>query len=194
MKKEEIKAKGRQFLSPIVKILVKLGVHPHFLSISGMLLSIVVSYFYATGCFRLAGILLIFAGLFDALDGEVARRGGMKSTFGALLDSTLDRFSEFFIFGGLLYFYHSNVLNFIIVYVTLLLSVMVSYLRARGEGLGVSVDLGPMDRTGRYFYLIIISLIGKKFFILFLIILLVLTLITVVMRWRALYNKLNFKD
>ena len=191
---KDLKSKGRKLLEPLVNLLVKLHVHPHILSIIGLLLSLGVSVLYAKGFFLQAGLLLLFAGLFDALDGEVARKSGLGSTFGALLDSTLDRFSEFFVFGGLLYYYHNNIASFVLLYLALFSSLMVSYLRARGEGLGVSVRAGPMDRTGRHFFLVGATLLGKRTFIILMVVFLVLTMATVVKRWSELYNKFQNRN
>src|SRR5579862_3930453 len=86
-----------------------------------------------------AGALILFAGLFDMLDGQVARLGNMKSTFGALYDSVLDRYSELIMFLGICYYLvgHHYFLSSIFAFVALIGSMMVSYVRARAEGLGV---------------------------------------------------------
>jgi phosphatidylglycerophosphate synthase len=194
VKVKDLKSKGKKLLEPLVNILVKLHIHPHILSITGLLLSVAVGFLFAKGFFFEAGLLLLFAGLFDVLDGEVARKSGLGSSFGALLDSTLDRFSEFFVFGGLLYYYHNSIASFILLYLALFSSLMVSYLRARGEGLGASVRAGPMDRTGRHFFLVFASLIGKRFFILLMVVFLILTVATVVKRWSELYNKFQNRN
>jgi len=120
----------------------------------------------------------------------VARLTGKKSSFGALLDSALDRLSEAAIFGGVLYFYRNSIWALILIFISFTLSFMVSYLRARGEGLGVSIRVGPMDRTGRYIYLFLISLLGPAFFLKLLVLYALLVFITVVSRWVGLYNSL----
>jgi len=189
--REELKAKGRKLISPIVGLFVALRVPPNALSLIGFILSLGVAYLYAVGEIRWAGVLLFFAGGADAVDGEVARRSGMVSRFGALLDSSLDRMSEFVVFGGLLYRFGYDPFWFAVLFSGLMFSVMVSYLRARGEGLGVSVKAGLMDRMGRYIYLIIASILDGGLFLPLMFIFALLVAMTVVTRWLKLYNNLS---
>jgi phosphatidylglycerophosphate synthase len=97
------------------------------------------------------GALILFAGLFDMLDGQVARIGNMKSTFGALYDSVLDRYSELFTFLGICYYLvaHHYFLSSLFAFVALIGSMMVSYTRARAEGLGIDCKGGLMQRPER---------------------------------------------
>lgn len=191
-KRKELKQRLRKGLNPLVSLLSRLGVHPHVLSATGVFLTLVAAYFYAQGTLRLGGLVLLLAGLFDALDGDVARRTGKKSSFGALLDSSLDRISEMALFGGLIYHFRSDPLGFGTLFLALITSIMVSYLRARGEGLGASVQLGWMDRTGRYTFLILASLLlPRRWFIPAMVLFVALTGWTVVARWRVLYTRLS---
>jgi CDP-diacylglycerol--glycerol-3-phosphate 3-phosphatidyltransferase len=98
-----------------------------------------------------AGALILFAGLFDMLDGQVARLGNMKSVFGALYDSVLDRYSELIMFLGICYYLvaHHYFLSSIFAFIALIGSMMVSYVRARAEGLGVDSKGGLMQRPER---------------------------------------------
>jgi CDP-diacylglycerol--glycerol-3-phosphate 3-phosphatidyltransferase len=98
-----------------------------------------------------AGGLILFAGLFDMLDGQVARLGNMKSTFGALYDSVLDRYSELIMFLGICYYLvaHHYFLSSIFAFIALMGSMMVSYVRARAEGLGIECKGGLMQRPER---------------------------------------------
>lgn len=182
---------GRQLLSPLLFIFIRLRIHPHLLSISGLGFAIGAAFFYAQGVFPLAGGILLVAGICDALDGELARQTGKSSKLGAILDSTLDRIGEFFIWGGLLFFYRTQLTVSIILYFALLFSMLVSYLRARGEGLGITVQSGFMDRAGRYFYIIILSFLGKELFPWGISLFILLTGFTVVLRAYELYNKLK---
>ncbi|RKZ02904.1 MAG: CDP-alcohol phosphatidyltransferase family protein [Candidatus Hydrothermota bacterium] len=184
------KGNGRKIIRPIVNVCVKLGIHPNYITLIGFLITIFAGFLYAGGYFRLAALLLLIAGVLDAVDGDVARLTGKKSSFGALLDSALDRLSEAAIFGGVLYFYRNSIWALILIFISFTLSFMVSYLRARGEGLGVSIRVGPMDRTGRYIYLFLISLLGPAFFLKLLVLYALLVFITVVSRWVGLYNSL----
>jgi CDP-diacylglycerol--glycerol-3-phosphate 3-phosphatidyltransferase len=98
-----------------------------------------------------AGALILFAGLFDMLDGQVARIGNMSSTFGALYDSVLDRYSELIMFLGICYYLigHHYFLSSLFAFIALIGSMMVSYIRARAEGLGVDCKGGLMQRPER---------------------------------------------
>jgi len=159
---EELKKTGRNLLSPIVKLALKLNLSPNAITLIGLIITLLASYFYATGYFRIAGLILLLAGLCDAVDGEVARKASKVSKFGAFFDSTIDRFEEFFVFGGILFYYsmvRQDILLSIVVYLILLGSIMTSYIRARAEGIGFSPTSGPMDRPGRYIYIVIFSII-----------------------------------
>ncbi|MEO0235869.1 MAG: CDP-alcohol phosphatidyltransferase family protein, partial [candidate division WOR-3 bacterium] len=159
--------------------------------------TLLASYFYAIGKLRIAGLTLAFAGLFDVLDGEVARRLNRVSKFGAFFDSTIDRFEEFFVFGGIIYYYSfvsANPLFAILVYFTLLGAIMTSYIRARAEGVGYSPQSGPMDRPGRYIFIIIFSVIGGETFKYSMFVLLILVFITVVNRFREFYLITNKEE
>ncbi len=182
---------GRKILEPVVDFAVKSNIPPNALTISGFILTFVVAALYGMGFIRTGGIFLALAGMFDGIDGEVARRSGRVTKFGAFLDSVLDRFSEFLLFGGLLYYYRYFESMFIIIFLSLMFSIMVSYTRARGEGLGASVKSGLMDRVGRYIYLIIASLIDGPAFGTLMLIFMLLTGLTVVARIARHYNKLN---
>lgn len=98
-----------------------------------------------------AGGLVLFAGLFDMLDGQVARLGNMSSTFGALFDSVLDRYSELVMFLGICYYLvaHHYFVSSLFAFIALIGSMMVSYTRARSEGLGIQNKGGLMQRPER---------------------------------------------
>ena len=160
---EELKKAGRNLLSPVVKSALKLNLSPNAITLIGLIITLLASYFYAKGYFRIAGLILLLAGLCDAIDGEVARKANKVSKFGAFLDSTIDRFEEFFVFGGILFYYsmvRQDILLSIVVYLILLGSIMTSYIRARAEGIGFSPTSGPMDRPGRYIYIVLFSIIA----------------------------------
>jgi len=186
--KRKIESSVRKIFAPFVELLVKLRINPNFLSFLGLILSLFTAYLYKEGNLRLGGLFVLISGIFDAVDGEVARRMKKSSSKGALLDSTLDRISEFILFGGLLLHFSKDFFPFIVLYLSLLFSVTVSYLRARGEGLGISVKGGPMDRASRYLFLAFASILGGRFFIQIMVIFVLLTAVTVVRRWKSLYN------
>ena len=148
-------------IDPFVKVLIKLGLTPNAVTSIGFVLNIGVAVIFIIGAEEgnrgdltyvgWAGALILFAGLFDMLDGQVARLGNMKSTFGALYDSVLDRYSELIMFLGICYYLvaHHYFLSSIFAFIALIGSMMVSYVRARAEGLGVEIKGGLMQRPER---------------------------------------------
>jgi CDP-diacylglycerol---glycerol-3-phosphate 3-phosphatidyltransferase len=148
-------------IDPIVKLFIKLGLTPNAVTSIGFILNVGVAIVFILGAEEgnrgdltyvgWAGGLILFAGLFDMLDGQVARLGNMKSTFGALYDSVLDRYSELIMFLGICYYLvaHHYFLSSIFAFVALMGSMMVSYVRARAEGLGVECKGGLMQRPER---------------------------------------------
>ena len=148
-------------IDPIVRLLIKLGLTPNAVTTIGFILNIGVAVIFVIGAEEgnrgdltyvgWAGGLILFAGLFDMLDGQVARLGNMKSTFGALYDSVLDRYSELIMFLGICYYLvaHHYFLSSIFAFIAMIGSMMVSYVRARAEGLGVEIKGGLMQRPER---------------------------------------------
>jgi len=129
----------------------RLGISPNALTLVGYALNLVVMYVLALGHLRLGGALVLFAGLFDALDGAVARATDRTSTFGAFFDSVMDRYSEATVLFGLLLWYLGSGAHFepALIYVVTVGSLMVSYARARAEGLGLECRTGLMTRLER---------------------------------------------
>src|ERR1700709_492051 len=148
-------------IDPIVKLLIKLGLTPNVVTSIGFVLNVGVAVIFIVGAEEgnrgdlsyvgWAGALILFAGLFDMLDGQVARLGNMKSTFGALYDSVLDRYSELIMFLGICYYLvgHHYFISSISAFIALIGSMMVSYVRARAEGLGIEIKGGLMQRPER---------------------------------------------
>lgn len=148
-------------IDPAVKGLIKLGLTPNAVTAIGLILNIGVAIIFIAGAekgnrgdFRYvgwAGALVLFAGIFDMLDGQVARLGNMSSAFGALFDSVLDRYSELVMFLGICYYLvaHHYFISSLFAFVALIGSMMVSYTRARSEGLGIQNKGGLMQRPER---------------------------------------------
>jgi CDP-diacylglycerol--glycerol-3-phosphate 3-phosphatidyltransferase len=148
-------------IDPVVKVFIKLGLTPNAVTTIGFLLNVGVAIIFILGAEEgnrgdlsyvgWAGGLILFAGLFDMLDGQVARLGNMKSTFGALYDSVIDRYSELIMFLGICYYLvgHHYFLSSIFAFIALIGSMMVSYVRARAEGLGIECKGGLMQRPER---------------------------------------------
>ena len=137
---------------PVGRLVGKTRVHPNALTIFGFLLNFGVAWLLSQGYFLPGGLLILGAGVFDLLDGAVARVMGKVTKFGALLDSTLDRYSEAVILFGLLWYYtwqpgaHTEV---ILIFTTIIGSLLVSYVRARAEGLNLDAEVGIFRRTLR---------------------------------------------
>ncbi len=148
-------------IDPFVKLLIKMGLTPNAVTTIGFALNIGVTIIFIVGAEKAnrgdlsyvgwAGALILFAGLFDMLDGQVARLGNMGSTFGALYDSVLDRYSELVMFFGICYYLvgHHYFLSSIFAFIACIGSMMVSYTRARAEGLGIECKDGLMQRPER---------------------------------------------
>ncbi|MBI2846111.1 MAG: CDP-alcohol phosphatidyltransferase family protein [Chloroflexi bacterium] len=148
----------------IARPLANAGVSPNLLTFAGFLATVGVAAIIGIGQFLLAGLLLIPASFFDALDGNVARLENRASPFGAFLDSNLDRYAEIALFGGLLYFYatRGDFLGIALTYLALAGSLMVSYARARAEGAGFQAkDVGIFTRLERFIVLVGGLLLGQ---------------------------------
>lgn len=153
------------FLNVIAGGLGKIGFTPNTLTLVGFLAMCGIGVVLACGNFGLGGLLIIAAGIFDALDGSLARLTNRVSKFGAFLDSMTDRFAEGAIYFGILYALMQRGMNWAayLIYFTLLGSLMVSYARARAEGIGMEMKEGLMTRFERI-ALLIIGLILTAFF------------------------------
>lgn len=180
----------RRPLNPLVRFLARLGISPHLLTVLGTAFTAGVAWLYGLGMFREAGLALFAVGLFDTLDGQLARATGKASRFGALLDSSLDRVAEGFLFAAWIYAFRNQEILVAWLFAGWVGAFMVSYLRARGEGLGYSTRKGPMDRVLRYVFWVGGSLLGAEGFARLVPVWVVLIWITVFRRildlWRAL--------
>lgn len=114
------------------------------------------------GYIRSAGVVMLLAGLFDALDGAVARELDQISDFGAFLDSTLDRFSESAVFVGIVFYYamESQPSIALLAGVAMTFSLLTSYTRARAEGLGYECEIGLLERAGRVVLVAVSAIAG----------------------------------
>jgi CDP-diacylglycerol---glycerol-3-phosphate 3-phosphatidyltransferase len=136
--------------------LLRLGIKPNTVTITGLVGHIIGAVLVASGWITLGGILVLIMAPLDFLDGTMARMRGESSRFGAFVDSVTDRYSEFVIMGGLLYYYlsHQDWTACILVYLAVTGSIMVSYTRSRGEALGFEVKIGVLTRLERYLVLV----------------------------------------
>ena len=141
---------------PVARALIRGGVHPNAITTLGTVVVIGSGIAFSYGAIRLGGVLLLASGVFDILDGQVARQGGKTTTFGAFYDSTLDRVGEGAVFSGLIFYFLTGPIpsEFVVPAVAagllaLVASLLVSYTRARAEALGVECRVGIASRAER---------------------------------------------
>ncbi|MCJ7532714.1 MAG: CDP-alcohol phosphatidyltransferase family protein [Anaerolineales bacterium] len=143
-------------LEPIAAFFNRLGVMPNTMTILGLLGNAIGAFFLMQGDFLLGGLIILVMGLVDALDGTMARLRGESSDFGAFVDSVTDRYSELVIFCGLLIYYVRQVdwLAIALVYLSAAGSILVSYVRARAQSVGIETKVGLLTRLERYLVLV----------------------------------------
>lgn len=186
-------------INPLINGMIRVGITPNFITTMGFVLNIV-----AAACFVYGGIheedsmcmlvwgggIILFAGIFDMMDGRLARVGNMSSTFGALWDSTLDRYSELVTLFGITFFFGKAgwMWSEIITFAAMIGSVMVSYVRARAEGLNIECKVGLMQRPER----VVVTAVGAilagaldNLWILFGAMLLIAVLANITAFWRV---------
>jgi CDP-diacylglycerol--glycerol-3-phosphate 3-phosphatidyltransferase len=148
---DRLKAQTRAGIEPIGQALARTGISPNVLTTVGCLLNFGVAGVIALGYLPLGGVLILVAGAFDMLDGALARAAGRATTFGAFLDSTLDRYSEAAIFLGVFLeaAFRNDLQVQLLTYFAAIGSLMVSYARARAEGLGLRSSVGFLQRPER---------------------------------------------
>jgi len=189
MDKRAIQHSARRVLDPAVNLLASLGVSPMLVSAFGVAFSVWGAVVVARGSLLGGGIFLLFAGLCDVLDGDLARRLDRATPFGAFIDSVLDRVSEFVYFGGILLFAVRQPDGFVayepvIIIVALMGSVLTSYARARAEGIGIECKVGVMERPERIALLAIGLIAGYRLLMAVMILIAVTSHVTVVQRVR----------
>jgi CDP-diacylglycerol--glycerol-3-phosphate 3-phosphatidyltransferase len=149
-------------LARLSDVLVRLNVSPNTITFLALLAGVAAGAFFAFGRPGWAVLLIFICGALDVVDGKVAVKARKQSLYGAIFDSTLDRYSEFFIYLGLAYYFRGRWPMWI-PYFTFLGSTMVSYTRARAEGLGIECKVGFMQRAERMILLVLGTLIGTIF-------------------------------
>lgn len=147
----ELQAVFRGLVERMMQPLVRSGLTPNMVTVIGLLLSGITALVLAGGQFVAGGVLVLFSGAFDMLDGGLARAGGGGTKFGAFFDSTLDRLSEGVIYLGLLYWFTvtQRPMAAVLIYLVVLGSLLISYSRARAEGLGLQCKVGLLARPER---------------------------------------------
>lgn len=149
-----------RLVGPVARALIRWRVSPNVVTTLGALVVVSSATAFGLGEARLGGFLLLASGLFDILDGQVARQGAMATVFGAFYDSTLDRVGEASIFAGIMYYFLGGGLpgpqvrlGVMLAAVALTASLLVSYTRARSEGLGLENKVGIAARAERFLVL-----------------------------------------
>lgn len=160
-----------RIINPFVRLLIRMGVTPNMVTTIGLLGNLAAAAILSWAgimaqadgsphyaMVTLAGAVIIVFSTFDMLDGQVARLGGMVSRFGALYDSVLDRYCELFTLGALSYYLIMNqwIIGALVAFLALVGSIMVSYVRARAEGVGLECKVGFMQRPER----VVVTAIG----------------------------------
>lgn len=177
-------------LNQIAQWLEQTGISPNALTLIGFALTLAVAGVLATGQLLLGGVFLIFAALFDTLDGALARLTGKVTIFGAFFDSTMDRYSEAVTLSALVYYYSlqpDGRVAVLLLVATLVGSLMVSYTRARAEGLDIECKEGFFQRTERIVVLILGLVTGWMLPVLA--VLALLTNVTAIQRIVSVYQK-----
>jgi len=188
---DKIKTQYYSIVDPMIDFFIRQNAHPNVFTLIGLVLSIISSIFSGMGIFRMAGLFLLISGMCDSIDGTIARRSGQASKFGALFDSTLDRYSDMFVFFGLAFFFikeHAT-LTSIVLAMGLVGTMMVSYIRARAEGLGFQCSTGLMQRPERIILLAFGAITTKSILIMSIWIVAVLSNVTAIQRLFYIRNK-----
>lgn len=160
-----LKSAGQQLIykiiNPFINLLIALKITPNMITTAGLVLNIVAAGIFVYGgeashrgdlsIVGWGGAMILFAGVFDMIDGRLARVSNTSSKFGAFYDSVLDRYSEMFMFLGICYYLvaHHYLFSSFFAFLALIGSSMVSYTRARAEGLSIKCDIGWMQRPER---------------------------------------------
>ncbi|MDP3908982.1 MAG: CDP-alcohol phosphatidyltransferase family protein [Gemmatimonadales bacterium] len=153
---QRVKDGSVRLLAPLARAVIRVGIHPNVITTIGTLVVVASGVAFGVGAVRAAGLLLLVSGLFDILDGQVARLGSLSTTFGAFYDSTLDRVGEAAVFAGLAFYFlrggvpaDTQLLAAGVAIGALVASLLVSYARARAEGLGLECTVGIAARAER---------------------------------------------
>ncbi|MDZ7374253.1 MAG: CDP-alcohol phosphatidyltransferase family protein [candidate division KSB1 bacterium] len=172
-----------------MNVFVRRGANPNLFTTAGLFLNAASGAVFATGHLRMGGVLFLLGGVLDTLDGRVARGTGRVTRFGALYDSTLDRYSEIFVFFGMMYYFLHSPHRWALAAILLALggSLMVSYVRARAEGLGFECKIGIMQRAERVLVLGIGALVHEAALLIALVLVAVLANVTAIQRLHYIW-------
>ncbi len=186
-----VKQRSRRVLDPLVSLLATAGVSPMLVSILGLVGSLCGAYVIVRGSLFWGGIWTLASGVCDVLDGGLARYRKRETKFGAFIDSTFDRVGELLVYGAILLYYSERgypLVLLAVICVALGASFLVSYARARIEGLGCSCTVGLLERPERMVLLIAGLLLGHRALVAALLLIACGAVITVVQRIRHAYD------
>jgi CDP-diacylglycerol--glycerol-3-phosphate 3-phosphatidyltransferase len=185
-------------LSAIIRVCVALRIHPNILTATGVAINAAAAWALALDEFRLGGVIIIVANIFDFIDGKVARELHAESAFGGFFDSVMDRFSDISLFVGLIYLYaEKGRTDYVIVTaLAMMFSIMTSYTRARAESLIAKCKVGFMERPERIVLFIIGAFTNRMAAVMWVV--MVLSIFTVADRmyltWRELSGGIKVED
>jgi len=189
---------ARWITEPLSTALTKSRLKPNTLTWCALAISVIAAAAIATNHPIIGGVLVLLSGLFDILDGALARRTNQATRFGALLDSTFDRISDAVILLGVLVLFakSGDVTIIVLIFLALIVSLLTSYVRARAEGVGINCPVGLFTRTERVIILALGLLLSPLFNItifIALLLLVVLGLVTVVQRLVYVWQQTKAK-
>lgn len=187
---------ARRMVEQVMRPLAHLGITPNMLTVAGLLLTILTAGVIADNHLRIGGVLVLGSGIFDMFDGAMARVSQKSSKFGAFFDSTLDRYAEGILFLGIIIYAQLHLpqntlligsvttanLTVWLAYLAALSSLMISYARARAEGLGLDCKIGLLARPERVILLALGLLIGQVALVWVMLIMAILTTVTAIQR------------
>ncbi len=150
-------------IDPIAGFFLKIGLTPNMITLFGLLLSISSGILCGFGKFTAAGLVLLVGAPLDVVDGAMARLRGPITKFGAIFDSVIDRYSEVAVLAGLLVYFsiHQDITAVILAFAAAAGSLLVSYVKARAEGMGLTAKVGWLTRVERMILMILFLVIAK---------------------------------
>jgi len=179
-------------LDGLTSLFIRLRLSPNAITVLALIVGMGAGALFALNEPTWAAVLIIICGILDVMDGKVAVKMKKQSLFGAIFDSTLDRYSEFFLYLGLAVYFRNHWALWI-TFLTFLGSTMVSYTRARAEGLGIDCKVGVMQRAERMVLLALGSIVGVIFNIFDAVIIGILIFIALVSNYTALQRTFHVK-
>lgn len=155
----------KSILDPIGNFLNRLGLTPNTITLLGLVGTTIGAYVISQGHMTAGGFILLLSVLVDAFDGTMARLRGEPSDFGGFVDSVSDRYAELVTFGGILFYFltQNDYPGVMVTFFAAAGSVLVSYVKARAEGLGFTAKVGILTRFERYIALIPLLVFNQPF-------------------------------